>query len=102
VLLDQLLTVKELEQVYCCNELNCGYSAEGYARACGAAAAEGEAATQWRSTCLAQSYLGIRSKQRKMPRISNQVRALFQGAVFECKGYYGDCRGRWTFFRPPI
>jgi TPP-dependent 2-oxoacid decarboxylase len=38
VLLDQLLTVKELEQVYCCNELNCGYSAEGYARACGAAA----------------------------------------------------------------
>ena len=25
--------------VYCCNELNCGYSAEGYARACGAAAA---------------------------------------------------------------
>src|SRR6201998_3702387 len=41
VLLDQLLTVKELEQVYCCNELNCGYSAEGYARACGAAAAVG-------------------------------------------------------------
>ena len=39
VLLDQLLTVKELEQVYCCNELNCGYGAEGYARACGAAAA---------------------------------------------------------------
>jgi pyruvate decarboxylase len=39
VLLDELLTNKELEQVYCCNELNCGYSAEGYARACGAAAA---------------------------------------------------------------
>ena len=39
VLLDQLLTNKELEQVYCCNELNCGYSAGGYARACGAAAA---------------------------------------------------------------
>jgi pyruvate decarboxylase len=39
VLLDQLLTVKELEQVYCCNELNCGYSTEGYARARGAAAA---------------------------------------------------------------
>jgi pyruvate decarboxylase len=39
VLLDQLLTDKDLEQVYCCNELNCGYSAEGYARACGAAAA---------------------------------------------------------------
>ena len=39
VLLDQLLKNKELEQVYCCNELNCGYAAEGYARACGAAAA---------------------------------------------------------------
>jgi pyruvate decarboxylase len=39
VLLDQFLTNKDLEQIYCCNELNCGYSAEGYARACGAAAA---------------------------------------------------------------
>jgi pyruvate decarboxylase len=39
VLLDELLKNKELEQVYCCNELNCGYAAEGYARACGAAAA---------------------------------------------------------------
>jgi pyruvate decarboxylase len=39
VLLDQLLTTKDMEQIYCCNELNCGYSAEGYARACGAAAA---------------------------------------------------------------
>jgi pyruvate decarboxylase len=39
VLLDQLLKSKDLEQVYCCNELNCGFSAEGYARACGAAAA---------------------------------------------------------------
>src|SRR3974390_950749 len=39
VLLDQLLTNKDLEQVYCCNELNCGYSAGGSARACGAAAA---------------------------------------------------------------
>src|ERR1700745_2641362 len=39
VLLDQLLTNKALEQVYCSNELNCGFSAEGYARACGAAAA---------------------------------------------------------------
>jgi pyruvate decarboxylase len=39
VLLDQLLTNKDLEQVYCCNELNCGYAAEGYARANGAAAA---------------------------------------------------------------
>ena len=38
VLLDQLLTDKQLEQVCCCNELNCGYAAEGYARACGAAA----------------------------------------------------------------
>src|SRR5271156_5973887 len=39
VLLDELLKNKELEQVYCCNELNCGYSAEGCARPCGAAAA---------------------------------------------------------------
>jgi pyruvate decarboxylase len=39
VLLDQLLRSRDMEQVYCCNELNCGYSAEGYARACGAAAA---------------------------------------------------------------
>jgi pyruvate decarboxylase len=38
VLLDQLLANKELEQVYCCNELNCGYAAEGYARAFGASA----------------------------------------------------------------
>jgi len=39
VLLDQLLTNKKLKQVYCSNELNCGFSAEGYARANGAAAA---------------------------------------------------------------
>lgn len=39
VLLDQLLTNKDWEQVCCCNELNCGYSAEGYARTNGAAAA---------------------------------------------------------------
>ena len=39
VLLDELLMNKKLEQVYCCNELNCGYAAEGYARACRAAAA---------------------------------------------------------------
>ena len=39
VLLDQLLTNKELKQVDCSNELNCGFSAEGYARANGAAAA---------------------------------------------------------------
>lgn len=39
VLLDQLLTNKDLKQVYCSNELNCGFSAEGYARANGAAAA---------------------------------------------------------------
>ena len=38
VLLDQLLLNKNIEQVYCCNELNCGFSAEGYARANGAAA----------------------------------------------------------------
>jgi pyruvate decarboxylase len=39
VLLDELLTNKSLKQVYCSNELNCGFSAEGYARARGAAAA---------------------------------------------------------------
>ena len=39
VLLDQLLTNKNLQQIYCSNELNCGYSAEGYARAQGASAA---------------------------------------------------------------
>jgi indolepyruvate decarboxylase len=39
VLFDELLKNKELEQVYCCNELNCAYAAEGYARACGTAAA---------------------------------------------------------------
>jgi pyruvate decarboxylase len=38
-LLDQLLTNEELKQIYCSNELNCGFSAEGYARANGAAAA---------------------------------------------------------------
>jgi pyruvate decarboxylase len=32
-LLDQLLTNKSLKQVYCTNELNCGFAAEGYARA---------------------------------------------------------------------
>jgi len=39
ILLDQLLENRGMEQVYCCNELNCGFSAEGYARANGAAAA---------------------------------------------------------------
>ncbi|PYD62756.1 alpha-keto acid decarboxylase family protein [Gluconacetobacter entanii] len=39
VLLDQLLATPDLKQVYCCNELNCGFSAEGYARANGAGAA---------------------------------------------------------------
>lgn len=38
VLLDQLLLNKNIEQVYCCNELNCSFAAEGYARANGAAA----------------------------------------------------------------
>ena len=38
-LLDQLLTNKDMTQVYCSNELNCGFSAEGYARSNGAAAA---------------------------------------------------------------
>ena len=39
VLLDQLLTNKSMLQVCCSNELNCGFSAEGYARARGAGAA---------------------------------------------------------------
>ncbi len=38
-LLDELLKHPDLTQVYCSNELNCGFSAEGYARANGAAAA---------------------------------------------------------------
>src|SRR4030095_1390296 len=38
VLLDQLLLNKEMQQVGCANELNCSFSAEGYARANGAAA----------------------------------------------------------------
>ena len=38
-LLDELLTNQGCKQVYCCNELNCGFAAEGYARANGAAAA---------------------------------------------------------------
>jgi indolepyruvate decarboxylase len=38
-LLDQLLTNNQLRQIYCSNELNCGFSAEGYARANDAAAA---------------------------------------------------------------
>ena len=38
VLLDQLLLNKKIEQIYCCNELNCSFAAEGYARANGAAA----------------------------------------------------------------
>jgi len=38
VLLDQLLLNKNMQQVYCCNELNCSFAAEGYARANGAAA----------------------------------------------------------------
>lgn len=37
-LLDQLLLNENVRQVYCCNELNCGFAAEGYARAHGAAA----------------------------------------------------------------
>lgn len=39
VLLDQLLLNTKCDQVYCSNELNCGFAAEGYARANGAAAA---------------------------------------------------------------
>jgi indolepyruvate decarboxylase len=39
VLLDQLLKNKNLMQIGCSNELNCGFAAEGYARANGAGAA---------------------------------------------------------------
>jgi len=38
VLLDQLLLNERVSQIYCCNELNCGFAAEGYARENGAAA----------------------------------------------------------------
>ncbi len=38
-LLDELLSSETVEQVYCSNELNCGFAAEGYARARGAACA---------------------------------------------------------------
>jgi TPP-dependent 2-oxoacid decarboxylase len=38
VLLDQLLTNPRLEMIGCCNELNAGYAADGYARSNGVAA----------------------------------------------------------------
>ena len=38
LLLDQLLLNKNIHQVYCCNELNCSFAAEGYARAHGVSA----------------------------------------------------------------
>lgn len=38
VLLDQLLTNSQLKLIGCCNELNAGYAADGYARARGIAA----------------------------------------------------------------
>lgn len=37
-LLDELLTNRNLEMINCCNELNAGYAADGYARAHGLAA----------------------------------------------------------------
>ncbi len=39
VLLDELLTNQNLRMISCCNELNAGYAADGYARATGGAAA---------------------------------------------------------------
>ena len=36
VLLDELLTNENIEQIGCCNELNAAYAAEGYARVNGA------------------------------------------------------------------
>ena len=38
VLLDELLTNKNMEQIGCCNELNAAYAAEGYARVNGGGA----------------------------------------------------------------
>ena len=38
VLLDELLKNKNLTMINCCNELNAGYAADGYARACGLSA----------------------------------------------------------------
>jgi pyruvate decarboxylase len=38
ILLDELLKNSELEMIGCCNELNAGYAADGYARANGVAA----------------------------------------------------------------
>ncbi len=38
VLLDELLKHPELKMINCCNELNAGYAADGYARACGLSA----------------------------------------------------------------
>lgn len=34
-LLDELITAPDIKAVYCCNELNAGYAADGYARQCG-------------------------------------------------------------------
>jgi TPP-dependent 2-oxoacid decarboxylase len=39
VLLDELLKNPRLKMISCCNELNAGYAADGYARATGGAAA---------------------------------------------------------------
>ncbi len=39
ILLDELLKVPDFREYYCCNELNAGYAADGYARANGLAAA---------------------------------------------------------------
>ena len=38
ILLDELLKNKNFEMIGCCNELNAGYAADGYARANGIAA----------------------------------------------------------------
>ncbi len=38
LLLDELLKIKNLQMINCCNELNAGYAADGYARAHGLAA----------------------------------------------------------------
>ena len=38
LLLDEMRKITDLQQLYCCNELNAGYAADGYARAKGLAA----------------------------------------------------------------
>ncbi len=76
-LLDQLLTNKDMTQIYCSNELNCGFSAEGYARANGAARRDRHAQRRrsLRLRCARRRVrrepagdLGVRCAQHERPR----------------------------------